>query len=260
MYAQTLEQTSNRQYAPLLSGNNVRAEALRGPQPFPDPQDMRPSLQAPQTRAAGLMVFDHKGRLVAADARAELIMAALGVESNCGSRLRIDALDVSATRTLPWDLPDWLNPDWIEPVMEGSERLGTVVQIPAQRSTSTTQGGVPAYKLRQVLQFIDAHLDQPINLTQLAAVASLSPFHFHREFKRSTGLTPGKFILEARIKRAETLLRDSDLPLAQVAIQVGFADQSHFTVAFRKVTSMTPRTYRNATTKGRRAQIDSAAA
>ena len=261
MYAQTLEQTSNRRYGPLLGGSNVRAEAPRGPQPFPDPHGMRPSLQAPQTRGAGLMVFDHKGRLVAADARAELIMAALGVESNCRSRLRIDALDASAIETpRDRDLPDWLDPDWIEPVIEGTERLGTVVQIPTQRSAPTTQGGLPAYKLRQVVEFIDAHIDQPINLTQLAEVASLSPFHFHREFKRSTGLTPGKYILDARIKRAEGLLSESDLPLAQVAIQVGFADQSHFTVAFRKATSMTPRTYRNATAKGRRMQIESVAA
>jgi AraC-like DNA-binding protein len=239
MYAQTLDPTSN----------------------MPDVQGMRPSLQAPQTRAGGLMVFDHKGRLVAADACAELIMAGLGVELNCGSRLRVDALDASAARTVrDWNLPGWLNPDWIEPVIEGTERLGTVVQIPAQRSAPTTQGGLPTYKLRQVVEFIDAHIDQAINLTQLAAVASLSPFHFHREFKRSTGLTPGKYILEARIKRAETLLRESDLPLAQVAIQVGFADQSHFTVAFRKATSMTPRIYRNATAKGRRVHIDSAAA
>lgn len=227
-----------------------------------DPLGKRSSSNAPETRTGGLMVFDHKGRLVAADACAELIMAALGVELNCGARLRIDALDTSAEKMHgDWDLPDWLHPDWIEPVMEGRERLATVVQIPgARRSTPSTQGGLPAYKLRQVVEFIYAHIDQPINLAQLAGVASLSPFHFHREFKRSTGLTPGKYIFEARIKRAQTLLCESDLPLAQVAVQVGFADQSHFTVAFRRATSMTPRTYRNATAKGRGPQSKSAAA
>jgi AraC family transcriptional regulator len=60
-------------------------------------------------------------------------------------------------------------------------------------------------------------------------------------------LTPSKYIRRVRIERAKALLSDSGLPIVDVAVQVGFADQSHFTAAFREATSMTPRTYRNAT-------------
>jgi AraC-like DNA-binding protein len=231
----------------LLNHSKMHVEQQRLLQPR-DPLGEPGSWHGPETRSAGMMVFDHKGRLVVADASAELTMAALGVELNRGSRLRIGALDASdAKPSGGWALPEWLDPEWIEPVIEGSERLGTVVQIPgAQRSRPSTMGGLTAYKLRQVVEFIQAHIDEPINLRQLASVVSLSPFHFHREFKRSTGLTPGKYIFELRIKQAKVLLCESDLPLAQVAVQVGFADQSHFTVAFRKATSMTPRMYRNA--------------
>jgi AraC-like DNA-binding protein len=232
------------QNGPFATRSSMSVEQHHRPHDWLEKRD---SWHPSKTRAGGFMVFDHKGRLVAADASAELVMAALGVESSRGCRLRIDALDTSESKPSAYGkLPDWLDPEWIEPVIEGSERLGTIVQIPgAQGSIPPAQGGLPAYKLRQIIEFIDAHIEQSINLNQLAAVASLSPFHFHREFKRSTGLTPGKYIFETRIKRARTLLCESDLPLAQVAIQVGFADQSHFTAAFRKATSMTPRNYRN---------------
>jgi len=225
-----------------------RHVALRTTPYAPAKQDPWPRFAPPAT---GLIVFDSKGRLVKADSSAERIMAALGVELSREPRLRIDALDVDHANPLRHSqLPDWLDPEWIEPVIEGDERLGTVVQIPkgGRASASTpAQSGLPAYKLRQAIEFVETHIEEPISLERLAAAVHLSPFHFHRQFKRSTGLTPGKYIHEVRIKRAKRLLSDSHLPLVEVAAQVGFADQSHFTAAFRQATSMTPRIYRNAT-------------
>jgi AraC family transcriptional regulator len=196
------------------------------------------------------MVFDHKGRLIKADTSAERILTAVGVEFSRVPRLRVDALDTSsATPPDNSDLPVWLDPEWIEPVIEGNERLGTVVKIQnqARRSAPSAQGGLPAFKRRRVVEFIEAHLDRPINLARLAAVVHLSPFHFHRQFKRATGSTPHQYIVQKRIERAKALLSDSQLPLVEVAAQAGFANQSHFGSTFRKVTSMTPRGFRNAT-------------
>src|SRR5262244_1104564 len=126
---------------------NMRGESLLALCNSADEQPHPSHRHTPQTRAVGLMVFDHKGRLVMADARAALIMAGLGVELNGGGRLRIDALDAGTAKMLDGSaLPDWLHPDWIEPVIEGGERLGTVVQIPeAQRRTASAKGGLPAY-------------------------------------------------------------------------------------------------------------------
>ena len=62
-------------------------------------------------------------------------------------------------------------------------------------------------------------------------------------------MTPHQYIVQLRMERAKTLLSDSDLPLAEVAAQVGFADQSHFSSTFRRTTAMTPRSYRNATAR-----------
>ena len=199
------------------------------------------------------MVFDHKGRLIKADTSAERILTAVGVEFSRVPRLRVDALDTSsATPPDNSDLPVWLDPEWIEPVIEGNERLGTVVQIPERARSSSpgsplAPGGLQPHKLRRAVEFMEAHLDRPINLARLAAVVHLSPFHFHRQFKRATGSTPHQYIVQKRIERAKALLSDSQLPLVEVAAQAGFANQSHFGSTFRKVTSMTPRGFRNAT-------------
>jgi len=200
--------------------------------------------------SGGVILFDWKGRLVTADARAELTLRAVGVELNRAPRLRIEALDASDTRRDNHStLPDWLGPDWIQPIIEGGERLGTAVLIPERGATGAVlpSGGLPSYKLRRVMEFIEAHIDQPMPLERLAAAAAVSPFHFHRQFKRSTGMTPHQYIVQMRTERAKALLSGSDLPLAEVAAQSGFADQSHFTSTFRRTTSMTPRSYRNAT-------------
>jgi AraC-like DNA-binding protein len=198
---------------------------------------------------SGLIVFDHKGRLVKADARAEVILGAIGVEVNCTPRLRIDALNTGGAGTLDEiALPHWLNPGWIEPIIDGSERLGTVVVIPElhPQRAAISHSGLPHYKLRRVLEYVRAHIDGPIALEQLAAAVAISPFHFHRQFKSSTGVTPHQYIVEVRVETAKKLLATTALPLTEIAARVGFADQSHFTATFRRATSTTPRNYRNA--------------
>jgi AraC-like DNA-binding protein len=188
--------------------------------------------------------------LVRSDKRAEQTLGAAVVALDRSARLQIEALDV--TDSTPSDnlqFPDWLNPGWIEAIVEDGERLGTAVVIPERPPAIAlaSGGGLPGYKLRRVMEFIEANIDQPLPLEDLAAAAAVSPFHFHRQFKQSTGVTPHRYILQVRMQHAKALLSGSDLPLAEVAAQVGFADQSHFTSTFKKATSMTPRSYRNAT-------------
>jgi sigma-54 dependent transcriptional regulator, acetoin dehydrogenase operon transcriptional activator AcoR len=204
----------------------------------------------PKIASGGLILFDRKGRVVKADARAGLTLSAIGVDLSVKPRLRVGALDLSAAKGADEaGLPDWLRPEWLEPAIDDHERLGTIAVLPEQfrRSAVLPEGSLPRYKLTRVVEYIEAHIDQTIRLEQLAQAAGVSPFHFHRQFKRSTGSTPHQYIVHKRIERAKTLLSRSDIPLVEVAAQVGFTDQSHFTTAFRRVTSMTPRSYRNAT-------------
>ena len=173
----------------------------------------------------------------------------MGVDLNRSPRLRIDALDASDSKAAGnARLPDWLDPEWIEPIMEGGERLGTVVEIPERfyRRALLRQSGLPSYKLRRAMDFIQSRIDQPILLEQVAGAVALSPFHFHREFKRvhrDDAASVHRSGADGASKGAAVRLR---LPLAEVAAQVGFADQSHFSSTFRRTTSMTPRSYRNA--------------
>jgi AraC family transcriptional regulator len=77
--------------------------------------------------------------------------------------------------------------------------------------------------LKAVLGYIREHLHAAVTLRELAAVVHLSPFHFARRFKGSTGLPPRRYIIARRIERAKQLLRgEDDLSLAQVAARVGF--------------------------------------
>jgi len=194
----------------------------------------------------GLMLFDRRGRLLTADARARAALAALGAASAAAASARVWALDFCLDDTTLAQLPFWLRADWLEAVVAGEQRIGTIVKIPATiHAPLARESGLPRYKLRRVIAYIDARLSDTISLEDLASVAGVSRFHFHRQFKKSLGVTPHDYILRARIERAKGLLLESDLTVGEVSGAVGFVDQSHFSHTFRRLTAMTPRNFRN---------------
>lgn len=105
-------------------------------------------------------------------------------------------------------------------------------------------GGLPPYRLQRVLDYIDAHLDQDLSLEELAQVVDLSPYHFARQFKQVLGQSPYEYVIQQRMSRARRLLRETNLPIAEVAFQVGYTSQSHFTRLFRRLVGATPHAYR----------------
>ena len=106
---------------------------------------------------------------------------------------------------------------------------------------------LPPSRIRRVIEYIDAHLEQELTLTELAGVACLSPAHFSRSFKQAIGAGPQRYTVQRRIERAKALLRRSDEPLAAIAAATGFADQSHFTTMFRREIGVTPGRFRSMT-------------
>jgi len=201
----------------------------------------------PHRNTAGLMLFDRRGRLVTADTRARSALATLGA-ADAVLCARVLALDTCArTRPEAAPLPFWLRGQWLEPVIAGEERIGTLVKFPGTLQVVPSRGssGLQRYKLRRVMAYIEASIGGPISLDDLASVAGVSRFHFHRQFRKSVGVTPHEYVLRARIERAKGLLTDSDLTVGEVSGAVGFADQSHFSNIFRKLTAMTPRGFRN---------------
>ena len=92
---------------------------------------------------------------------------------------------------------------------------------------------------------MEAHLADAIGLEDLAGVACLSPWHFHRAFRDMTGDTPHRYVQRRRIERAKALIA-AGLPLAQIAHGCGFASQSHFGEVFKAHTGTTPGQWRRA--------------
>ena len=115
---------------------------------------------------------------------------------------------------------------------------------------------VPAlsrFELAKLNDYIEDDLNRPISLAELAGIVQVSRFHFTRLFKRSTGMTASSYVEQCRIRRAQSLILETDIPLAEVALIAGFADQSHFTRRFHRHVGRTPATF--AREHGRRRAI-----
>lgn len=111
----------------------------------------------------------------------------------------------------------------------------------------STREGLSPRQLRRVSNYIDENLDAPLQLNELAAVAGVSRTQFIRRFATSTRMTPHRYVVEARIRKAKTLLSDRRLPLTDVAYMCGFSSHAHFSTVFRRLTGVSPATWRQVT-------------
>ena len=106
------------------------------------------------------------------------------------------------------------------------------------------RGGVSPGAMRRLREYVEAHLSESIELRELAGIAGLSVFHFAREFKHSTGVTPHHYVVQKRVERAKNMLARTDFTLSEIALASGFSDQSHLTRHFRRMLGTTPREFR----------------
>jgi len=104
--------------------------------------------------------------------------------------------------------------------------------------------GLPRMILKQVIDYIEEHLAEDLSLSDLAAVANLSPYHFARLFKMSTGLAPHQYVIHRRIERAKLLLSTTNWSLTTIAHAVGCASESHLALHFKRLTGLPPKQYR----------------
>ena len=133
------------------------------------------------------------------------------------------------------------------------ESMATALSVHLLRRYSARQqqiknytGGLPKYRLREAINYINEHLDYSLTLAELAASVQMSPHYFATLFKQSTGLTPHQYVMKCRIDKAKQLLHIRELTLVEICQQVGFQSQSHFTKVFREHTKTTPKVYRDA--------------
>ena len=116
----------------------------------------------------------------------------------------------------------------------------------APEARSVKHGQLAPWQLRRVTGYLTEHLADDIPLQVLSDLVKLSRSYFSRAFKVSTGLAPHQWLLQARIAKAKHLLLETDRPLAQIAIEVGFADQAHFTRTFRREAGESPGAWQRA--------------
>ena len=104
-------------------------------------------------------------------------------------------------------------------------------------------GGLSPVIARRIKEYIHQHSNQALHLSELAEIAGLSDYHFLRMFKKSTGFTPNDYVTHVRVEKSKQALACQQ-PLAQVAIDSGFSNQSHFNRTFKKWVGMTPGAFR----------------
>jgi AraC family transcriptional regulator len=108
------------------------------------------------------------------------------------------------------------------------------------------RGGLAPWMVRKVSTHIDTHLDSAISSTDLAALAQLSVYHFCRAFRESFDESPHKYVMRRRIERAQGLMLQTNLSLAQIAIECGLADQAHLNKSFHRFVGDRPGAWRRA--------------
>ena len=109
-----------------------------------------------------------------------------------------------------------------------------------------SRGGLTRAQLARAVECMEASLSASLSLMDLATATGLSPAHFARRFKASTGLPPHQYLMRLRLERAKRLLCESDLSLAQIAFECGFSHQEHMTRLFGRLTGTTPGALRRA--------------
>lgn len=102
------------------------------------------------------------------------------------------------------------------------------------------RGGLPAARLKRVLEYVESNLDKNITLTELARVANMSLYYFAVLFRQSTGLSPHRYVLSKRVERAKELLHDPKFSVLDVSMNVGFEHQNNFARVFRRITGVSP--------------------
>jgi AraC family transcriptional regulator len=124
------------------------------------------------------------------------------------------------------------------------------VHLARNHSTQSRPGRMPpvqaisGWRMRRVLEYIEENLDGDLSLEAMAAEVDISPIYLARAFKAAVGQSPHRYVLARRVERAKELLRNTDLPVVDVALSSGFSSQSHLSYWFQRYVGVSPAAYR----------------
>lgn len=114
---------------------------------------------------------------------------------------------------------------------------------------------LPNWRLQRVDSYVKSHLSDTITLSDMANAAGLSPMHFAAQFRAATGYRPHDYLLLRRLDRAKELMEDASRSMLDIALDVGFHTQAHFTTVFKRLTGKTPTAWRDEVLETRLAKI-----
>lgn len=103
------------------------------------------------------------------------------------------------------------------------------------------------WRLKRVIDYIEAHISDQVTLQDLSHAAGISRMHFAAQFKALTGIRPRHYILARKVEFSQTLLCDRQRTIAEIALAAGFSSQPHYTSVFRRFVGQTPGRWRRAT-------------
>jgi AraC-like DNA-binding protein len=163
---------------------------------------------------------------------------------------RIGVDDEGLRRTLLTFLQELESPGWnskfyIETLL--TLLLSQLVRCASNLAPPRTpyrKGGLSNWRLKRALELLESDLRQPPSLAELARHVGLHPSSLCHAFKQSTGLSPHRYLLAYRVNRAKEMMGDESRSLTEIALECGFSDSSHFSVAFRRIVGISPREYR----------------
>ena len=129
-------------------------------------------------------------------------------------------------------------------VRDAEDSVGAMLAKTSKRQAY--RGGLAPWQVRTLTTYIDANLNASLSCELLAQLTKLSVSYFARAFKCTFGYSPHMFLLRRRTERAQGLMLKSNAPLAQIAIECGFADQAHMSRLFLQFTGESPAAWRRA--------------
>jgi len=118
-----------------------------------------------------------------------------------------------------------------------------------------TSHQIPRWQVRRALEYLRETYTQEFSLERVSAAAQLSKYHLERVFKKATGLCLHNYVVMLRVERAKDILAGTSRPIADIALELGFADQSHFSNVFKQTTGLSPRSFRMAANSNFRTMV-----
>jgi len=115
------------------------------------------------------------------------------------------------------------------------------------RPVKIYRGALSGHRLRRIISFVEENLNQSISLADIAAVAGLSLSHCNTAFRETVGMPLHRYIIRRRVERAKELLGEGKMPTSQIALEVGFAHQSHLALHMRRELGLSPKAFREQT-------------